>query len=342
MNRAPLVVALVLALPSLAHAQAAEPPPTTVSVTAPAGWGLDGERTAAQARSLRAQAHLGGSARATAAAYRSSPAGALLVVSELVAEPAPVDAVSAARTELTDLHGVVGAVGGTLVEWKYVATDPRLAEARLTWKDPSIGTTSITRALVFRSAGAVTVASAECVLGPDAEALRAPCEAALASLRPQDAVVRIEHGLGAADPAGAATTTTTTTDATGATGGEEPAAGTGGAGSGGTTAPSMREGPDLPTTILVRPPPAQKDRRPLLLLAGVAVLAAVFLWNRRQRQRLEAAEARERKRAEARGKRRGRGDDEADDRDDAGDDAGDEGDDASDDGGKGSARREDA
>ena len=76
----------------------------------------------------------------------------------------------------------------------------------------------------------------------------------------------------------------------------------------------MSERPgEIPTTILVRPPSTPKDNRPLMLLVGVGVLAAVFLWNRRQRAKLEEAEARERKRS-ARGTKKakdGAADDEA-------------------------------
>lgn len=323
MNRAAFVVAsslVAFALTGSASAQqpgrrppepqpGREPPPSTVTVAPPPGWNLDAGRTAGQAKSLRRQSHLGGEARAAAAFYVSSPPGAVLIVSELVAEPAPSDVVGAARAELAAVRGVVEAVGGTLGAWRFQGGDPSLPEARLEWTDASLGTTSITRALVFRTADLLTVVTGECVVAGDAAAMRAPCEAALAALAPVAALQRLEVGMGTDDPAKVAATPTAAAE-----GEPAPAPGTG---SSGPPAPTMREGgPALPATIMVKPPAAQRDMRPVWLLAGLAVLAGVFLWNRRQRQQLEAAEERERRRGEG---RRERQRDQADDKADADD-----------------------
>ena len=289
----PFLAALTLA--PAAHAQqptTVDASPSTIEITPPAGWTLDADLTDAQVRTLRKDAHLGGQGvRAVAAFYRSTPPGAGLIVSQVVAEPAPADAAGVARAELASLRGVVEAVQGTLVTWRFQGGEPALPEARLEWKDPGLATTSITRALVFRTEGALMVATAECVLAGDADALRAPCEAAMASMRPLPALARTEVGMGAGDPV--------TAVAQAAAPPVEPAV----AGTSSTRGPTMAEHTgDLPTTILVRPPAKPTDRRPLYLFGGVAILALVFLWNRRQRARLDAAEERERQRAERRGR----------------------------------------
>ena len=297
--------------PTVVHAQprAAEPTPSMVDVKPPAGWTLDEALTANQAKTLRDGAHLGGAARVTAAFYRSSPAGGAFIVSELVAEPAPADVPVAARAELASIRGIVEAAGGTLVEWKYRGGERTLPEARLEWKDPSVGTTSITRAIVMRTSGALVVVTGECVLASDATALRAPCEEALAALKPAASVKRVEVDLGNQDPANDAPAPAAAENAPGT------GTGTGTGSAAPSTAPTMSEGgPEIPTTIMVRPPASKPDRRPLMLLGGVAVLALVYLWNRRQKARLDAAEAREQRRADERTARRTR--DRDDDRDD--------------------------
>jgi hypothetical protein len=298
---------VALASPARAQPGASEPPPSTVVVKAPAGWALDGALTARQAKTLRASKHPGGDFRAAAAFHRSPEPGGAFIVSELVAEPAPADPVAAARAELAAVKSVVAATGGTLVTWEFRGGEPTLPEARLEWKDPSVGTTSITRALAFRSAGSLVIVTGECVLAGDAEAaLRAPCEAALAALAPVGSLARLDVGLGATDPATA--TAIDQPDTVDDDGGATDAAGSGSGGAaaaGGRAAPSMRAGgPDLPVTVYVKPPASKPDRRPLMLIGGVMVLALVFLWNRRQRARLEAAEARERQRADSRSARR--------------------------------------
>ncbi len=304
MNRAAFVVTsclLTAGKGQLARAQPAgrEPSPTTVTVAPPSGWSLDAGRTAGQAKALRREARLGGEARVTAAYYVSSPPGGVLIVSELVAEPVPADAVGVARAELASVRAVVDAVGGTLGSWRFQGGAPLLPEARLEWSDASLGTTSITRALAFRTRELLTVVTGECVIAADAAALRAPCEAALAALTPVAALQRVDVGLGADDPAAAPPAPVgeakPAAEVPPAPEPDQPA----------RPAPSMREGgADLPATILVRPPPAKKDMRPIWLVAGIAVLAAVFVWNRRQRQRLEAAEERERRRGDGRRERR--------------------------------------
>ena len=292
--RASLALPFLAALTLAPAARAQQPTtvdaaPSTIEITPPAGWTLDADLTDAQVRTLRKDGHLGGQGvRAVAAFYRSTPPGAGLIVSQVVAEPAPADVAAIARAELASLRGVVDDVHGTLVTWRFQGGEPALPEARLEWQDAGLATTSITRALVFRTQGALMAATAECVLAGDADALRAPCEAAMASMRPLPALARTEVGMGAGDPVTAVAQAAP----------PEPAA----TGTSSTRGPTMSEHTgDLPTTILVRPPTKQTDRRPLYLLGGVAILAMVFMWNRRQRARLDAAEERERQRAERRG-----------------------------------------
>ena len=318
---------LTLAMTGLASAQPAAPPadpPPVARMTQPAGWILDPPGGTRVAAGLGADGLFAGAPIGVDAQVWTAPSHhAVLVTTQVSTDRLPADPDAAANATLHEIRAGADAVDGAAIDRWMVVVDPagKLHEATLTWRDPSVGTTTIVRALVFRTGGALARIAGECVIGLDGAADRAACEAALATIAPNatalEPVKVTAEAPAAAEPAAE----------------PMPAAGSG-ATLGSGAPPSLRDGADVPATVMVRPPTKQADRRPLYLVAGIAVLALVFLWNRRERQRREAAERAEEAR---RNRRRGKAsdDDEAvsaadgDAADGADDDgAGDEADDA--------------
>lgn len=296
---------LTLAMTGLASAQPAAPPaadpPPVARMTQPAGWILDPPGGTRVAAGLGADGLFAGAPIGVDAQVWTAPSHhAVLVTTQVSTDQLPADPDAAASATLHEIRAGADAVDGAAIDRWMVVVDPagKLHEATLTWRDPSIGTTTIVRALVFRTGGALARIAGECVIGPDGAADRAACEQALATIAP-NATALEPLKVTAAAPAAAAAPTE-----------PMPAVGSG-ATLGSGAPPSLREGGDVPATVMVRPPTKQADRRPLYLVAGIAVLAMVFLWNRRERQRREAAERAEEAR---RNRRRGRaGADDADD-----------------------------
>ena len=300
-----LVFAVALAPAVIAAQPAADRavPPPVARMQAPAGWNEDA-RTAVRVEETLAvpgAVFPGATALADAQAWTSSPPGAALIATQATTTTLPADPAAAATAALNDLRAGADAVDGSKVTRWDVKFDSagKVNEATLEWSEPAIGTTTLARALVYRAGGALVRIGGECILGPDGAAARASCEAALASIAPTAA----SFELIAAAP-------------TAPTVGEVPPSPHP---SSGSDAPGIRplDG-ELPSTIAVRPGPKQTDRRPFYVGAGVVLLAVVFWWNRRERDKREAADRAEQERT-ARRDRKSRKDDEAGD-DEAGDD----------------------
>lgn len=291
---------LTLAMAGVAQAQPAADPPPVARMTQPAGWTLDPPGGTRVVAGLGADGLFAGAPIGVDAQVWTAPSHhAVLVTTQVSTDTLPADPDAAANATLHEIRAGADAVDGAAIDRWMVVVDPagKLHEATLTWRDPSVGTTTIVRALVFRTGGALARIAGECVIGPDGAADRAACEAALATIAPNatalEPVKVTAEAPAAAEPAAE----------------PMPAAGSG-ATLGSGAPPSLRDGADLPATVMVRPPAKQADRRPLYLVAGLAVLVLVFLWNRRERQRREAAERAEEAR---RNRRRGKADADADD-----------------------------
>ncbi len=278
-----LSILLVAALAAPSFAQPAPTPPPTPApaepapvarLKPPAGWTSDDGRSAAMVKSLGNEVHFGGVSVGLDAQYLRSPTpGAILIASQVVTEALPVDPAAAATLELHAARDGVDAVDGAkVVRWD-LRIDPagRVHEALLEWTDPSVGTTVVSRTLVFRTKADLARITAECILGPDAADQRAVCEAALASLAPNTTALEpIAVTAKLPDAAPLAT-----------------------AGAPGLpSAPTIgeREGA-LPSTIMVKPPQAKRDRRPYYVIGGLLLLGLAWWWNRRERARRDALTA---------------------------------------------------
>jgi hypothetical protein len=251
----------------------AQPQGPVAKLAAPTGWTVD-DATADRVAAALGQDDLfaGVPIGVDAQAWRSPTPGAALVSTQLSTETLPADPGAAATLALHALRaGADATTGAAVTRWE-VKVDPagKLHEALLEWRDPSVEITTVARALVFRTGGQLVRIAGECVLGPEAGAMRAACEATLATMAPTATAL---------EPV-AVTATPPPSPADPAPGGTAlPGAG---------APPSLKaHDGEIPATLAVRPPPPQKrGRRPLYLLGGVLVLGAVFWWNRKQRERL--------------------------------------------------------
>jgi hypothetical protein len=144
-------------------------------------------------------------------------------------------------------------------------------EATLQWKDNDLGVITNARLLVAADAENLIAVTGECVLSPQTTPASADaCFKALATLDTGIAIgKRVVLGLSAAGtepPPGPARPST-------------------------MSAPTMSDGSRTPMPPITLAPPAPKrtvDRRPVYVGAGLVVLAGLFWWNRRRRERLES------------------------------------------------------
>lgn len=270
------LVLLALLAPALAHAEQAEVPEPVGRLTPPPGWRVDEGRSRGLERATAAEEHFGGVPVHVSAQHLFGPSpGGLLLVTEIATATMPADPAGAAATELHGVKSGAEALGDgvKITDWKITGdAAARVTEAKLTWSDDSLGTTTVARTLVFAARGHLVRIEAACIIAADAGALRAPCEAALATLEPLAPVAeRAELVIPAAPPPALAPA-------------DVPPMPRGELTKGG---PSMgeRDGA-MPVVIKVTPPPsgAKKDRRPLYVGAGLLVIAAVYFWNRKKKQ----------------------------------------------------------
>jgi hypothetical protein len=250
------VMIVLASLAGVAHAGSAKPPP---------GWQGDPELAVKLSRELGEVRHFGGlPAIVTTEVYRSPEDRAgVLYVTRLVANVTPERRDVAASAQLDELRRSEG----RKLAWTRRALDDRQLEAALTWRDPSSGVVTESRMLVAADAQHLVSVTGECVLAPDApEAVGTACRAALATLDPMiEPAARIDLRLlpESAPPAGVSVPDPATT--------LEP--------------PPDRTRPAFePITV---PATREADRRPIYVGFGLVVLAAVFWWNRRRRERFE-------------------------------------------------------
>ena len=257
---------LVLLVATTAHAS-----PTPI-VTPPAGWQSDAEQAAA------IMAHASGDAAVQVFVPRQP--GVALIASRFSAPPSP----AAARRAIDDLYGaadrakIISTNVSVLERADHYDADRKEVVATQSVK---ADTTTISRLVIAMDATHATAALGECVIRDDAPApLVEACKTALVSLDPA-----IANRVAIALPA----STAIVLEAPATHPPAPPAA-------------TMSDGSRVPMPPIVVP--AEKptsDRRPVYVGAGLIALAAIFWWNRRQRDRYE------------REKPAPRGDDDADD-----------------------------
>jgi hypothetical protein len=282
-----VVSAVVLAAVAASPALAQETPPAGESpapepvgkLTPPQGWEADVGRSRGLELAVGREDHFGGAEVHVSAQHLRAPQpGGILLTTEIATATLPADPALAASAELHGMRTGVDSLGDTVkvVRWDLEPdAAAKVTEGLLEWSDASLGTTTISRTLVFQTGGHLVRLTAECIIAADAGGLRAPCEAALASLAPLAPVSARDALTVSAQPPATPDVARPRPD------GPIPR-------SSGPTI-SEREG-EMPVTILVDKPKAKADRRPYYVFGGLAVILAVFLLNRRNRQRLEAAE----------------------------------------------------
>jgi hypothetical protein len=245
---------LVLLLATAAHAS-----PTPI-ITPPAGWTTDPEQAAAIMGHTTAGAH------PAVEVYVPRQPGVALIASRFSAPPNP----AAARTAIDDMYGaadrakIINTNVAVLERADHYDADKRQVVATQSVK---ADTTTISRLVIAMDATHATAALGECVIRDDAPALLVEaCKTALVSLDP-DIANRVAIVL----PASTAVVLEAPT--------VHPPA---------PPAATMSDGSRVPMPPIVVP--ADKptsDRRPVYVGAGLVVLAAIFWWNRRQREKYQ-------------------------------------------------------
>lgn len=270
-------------------------------VTAPAGWRPDPEQEAELARRFAAVEHFGGLAATTAAEVhvppRSSVALCATRATAAVSDPAAV--ARAARAALDELRAtprrasLIGTTAEELAWQERVEPDARQVTAILHWREPVGHTVGNARIVVVSDGRRIAAVTGECLAGGGADlGASNACIQQLASLDP---------GIPAADRVALAPAPPAEAASAPADGAAAPPARRAAAESPATMAPAPDSLPPPPPRIddgtkVVLPPmvipqdrPAP-DRRPTYLGAGLIVLAVVFWWNRRRRDRFERSE----------------------------------------------------
>jgi hypothetical protein len=291
--RAPAAVLIAAAL--LAGGPALAAPGRLV--TAPAGWRPDPEQEAELARRFAAVDHFGGLAATTAAEAHVPPRSnaALFATRATAALPAPEAAARAARAALDELRATTrraSLTGGAAEEqaWQErVEADARQVTAILHWREPASHTVGNARIVVVSDGRRIAAVTGECLAGDGAD--RGAANACI------DQLASLDPGIPAADrvalaPAPAADPAYRPSDRDDAAAAPAPAAPPA------TMAPAPDSLAPAPPRIsdgtkIVLPPmviPQDRqaaDRRPVYFGAGLIVLAVVFWWNRRRRDRFE-------------------------------------------------------
>lgn len=262
------------------------------TVTPPKGWIADPKTALSLSQQLSNVPHFGAlTTIVTVEAYRTD--GIALYVTRKQANVKPEQRDVAAWSEVIDLHHspLRQKRVPSSSSWQELEVAGRL-QAWLSWRDDT--TVVEAQIVVVADAQRLVAVIGECVAAPDTKpAVRDACRAALATLdpsvpqdqrvalKPRAEVLPVEPPItaGSAQPGGSA-----------------------------LEGPTMKDGGKATfQPIAVEPAKTEPDRRPIYLGAGLIVIAAVFWWNRKRREKLEAEYG---DRAEKRSKR---GDADADD-----------------------------
>lgn len=248
---------LALAITSMLGAAVAAASPTPM-VTPPAGWHADPERGSELTTKVQAMQHFGGASTSVAVETYGPAAGTIaLVVTRATADKLPGTREQAVRAEL---RGAEGTIDDAM----------KVVRATHTQTQGALKLDGVT--LMAADGDHLVAVTGECLDGGTDPALTAACAAALRTLDPGiPAPQRIALGIAATDAPPT-----------------EPSVPTSAHGSRDDAHAQFRDGTKvtLPTMEIPRDQPAT-DRRPMYIGAGLIVMAAVFYWNRRRRDRFE-------------------------------------------------------
>lgn len=259
-----LVIAIVL---GTATAQAD-------SIKPPAGWTPDPGASVSLTKKAGDVPHFGGlPAVVTTEVYRPV-AGGSLFVTRFAANLKAEDKDRAATAELVELDAAMRRAGATVLPGQNAvdAAAKQLVASRQ-WTDATSGVTTHARTVIAADGQQIVAVTGECVLAGDAPAdVVSACRTALTTLDPGIAVAsRVALALDAA-----------TIDAAGKPA-PIPSAGSG------VSGPSLVESGERPALppMTIPQDPREPDRRPIYVGLGLIVLAVVFYWNRKNREKLE-------------------------------------------------------
>lgn len=257
----------------------------TPMVHAPDGWRADAEQAAAIAKAAGAAVPFGDPA-ATVAAEVYAPENdprISLVVTRAATRAQKLDRGAAAAAAIEDVHGASARAklsGAKPIEdaWeKGISASDLTIEASLAWHDADAKTKDLVRIVIAADAATMVAVTGECLAAGEAQAPTvAACKAALASL---------DTGIAKADrvaipaPAPPPASPSPSPDLSSVPAGSAdhlvlPTA-------------HMTDGSHIELPPMAIPQDAPSDRRPVYVGAGIALLAAAFYWNRRNRERFE-------------------------------------------------------
>ncbi len=242
------------------------------SIKAPAGWTPDPGASVSLTKKTGDMPHFGGlRAIVTTEVYRP-PAGGSLFVTRLSANVKAEDKDRAATAELVELDASMRRAGATVQPGQNAvdAAAKQLVASRQ-WSTSGIATHA--RIVIAADAQVIVAVMGECVLAGDAppDVVNA-CRTALTTLDPGIAAAsRVPLAIDAA-----------TLDAAGKPA-PVPATGSGASG------PSLVESGERPSLppMTIPQETREPDRRPIYVGLGLIVLAVVFYWNRKNREKLE-------------------------------------------------------
>jgi hypothetical protein len=246
-------------------------------IAIPQGWSREDGQAKSLTEKTNALKHFGGAKSMASAEVYVAPAGyAAGLYVTTVAAAVKDNREAAARAEIDSFLASPQRAQLTspkiVVDKSVSQVDPtkKQIEAIVAWTDKESGLSSTSRLLVVADADYVIAVSAECSHGEQPGAHVDACLAALDTLDPGVAVdKRVAVALA---PAGTEppppTMSSAAPSATMSDGGRTP----------------------LPPMVVSSTPQRTVDRRPVYVGLGIIVLAALFWWNRRRRERLEVTD----------------------------------------------------
>jgi len=265
-------ILVLLALEGLAGAEAVKPP---------VGWGIDQEMADALATRAGAVPHFGDQkVIAIARVFRAPGQPVSLFVTRVEANITAARDI-AATAELEEVRGPVRRAGMKPdSESRKADVVTKQLEGAVAWRDVSLGIVTSSRIVIAADAQRVVAVLGECVSPIESDATKllvTTCNLALATLetdiapasRVPLAIVDVTKGV---DPQAAVA-----------------------AGSGRSNpfeAPRLdATGPRPAMPPMSVPPDRETDRRPIYIGGGIVVLALLFWWNRKRRDRFEREDA---------------------------------------------------